>query len=222
MKNEGRLSAPAILLFAGLALSVLGCGEGDLLGANEGRVRFVLSSDGASGVLSGDESTRAPLTTQPSARDSVVSPSLHGEGPDGDRTGWFQSAHVTFSSILARNQDGELVGIDMELPVTVDVLKVDGGKSVVLPDGVLPTGTYDQVVVVMTRLEGIQRDGTEIGITPPGGGWTAIVPICPFAVDEGSTTVVGLTLGLRNAISWRDQTYHFQPRFSCEAEDSGS
>ncbi|MDA0329394.1 MAG: hypothetical protein O2958_10335 [Gemmatimonadetes bacterium] len=64
-----------------------------------------------------------------------------------------------------------------------------------------------------------RHDATTITISPPGGGWTAIVPICPFVVEDGATTVVGLTLSVRRAFSWRDNRFHFQPRFECEQED---
>jgi len=220
MMNQRRLTGPAMLLAAGFTLALVACGGDNMLGANEGRVRFVLSSDGAAAVSSGDVPASALPELQPGTDGSIVPPSLDGSGSNGDHTGWFQSANVTFSSILARNLEGVLVDISMELPVTVDVVKMDGGKEVVLPDGALPAATYDQLVVVMTQVEGIALDGTAIAITPPGGGWTAIVPICSFVVDEGSTTVVGLTFRLRSAFSWRNKRYHFQPQFSCGGDDS--
>ena len=93
---------------------------------------------------------------------------------------------------------------------------MDGGKEVRLPDAILPPATYDQVVVVMTQVEVVTSDGTTIRITPPGGGWTAIVPICPFVVEAGETTTVGLTFMLEHAFEWRENRFHFQPRFVCE------
>ena len=64
----------------------------------------------------------------------------------------------------------------------------------------------------------LSRDGrtTTITIEPPGGGWTAIVPICPFTVDGGETTVVGLELNLGRSFRWMGDRFHFQPRFVCE------
>jgi hypothetical protein len=105
----------------------------------------------------------------------------------------------------------------MDLPATVDVVRMEGGRTIVLPDGDLPPATYDQIVVVMTEVSAMTRDGTTVTITPPGGGWTAIVPICPFEVGDGATTVVGLELNLRNAFKWRGNRFHFEPRFRCEA-----
>ena len=222
MKNQRNLAGPAMLLVAGLSLAAAGCGGDDVLGANEGRVRFVLSSDGAAAVGAGDETTSTLPELRSGAEGSVVEPDLHGDGSDEDRTGWFQSANVTFSSILARNQEGVLVDVDMELPVTIDIMKMERGKEIQLPQGDLPAGTYDQLVVVMTEVEGVANDGTVIALTPPGGGWTSIVPICPFDVDEGSTTVVGLTFRFRNLFSWREKRYHFQPQLSCDGDDSGT
>jgi hypothetical protein len=222
MANQRTLTGLAIVVLAGLTLIAAGCGSDDGLGPNEGRVRFVLSSDAAGAMGAGDATVSTLPELQSGVEGTTVEPTLHGDDDDGDRTGWFQSANVTFSSILARNVEGVLVDVDMELPVTVDVLKMERGKEIQLPPGDLPTGTYDQLVVVMTEVEGTGLDGTVIAITPPGGGWTSIVPICPFVVDEGSTTVVGLSFKLRNAFSWRDKKYHFQPGFSCEGDDSGT
>jgi hypothetical protein len=102
----------------------------------------------------------------------------------------------------------------MELPAMVDVVAMEeGGRTVTLPDGTLPPATYDQIVVVMTHVEGVLWDGTIITITPPGGGWTAIVPVCPFEVADGSTAIVGLMLPVRTAFAWGEGRFRFEPRF---------
>ncbi|MGD2045341.1 MAG: DUF4382 domain-containing protein [Gemmatimonadota bacterium] len=177
-----------LLLVAGLAACDTGTGP-----INGGRVRLTLSA--------GD-----PLVA------AAASPAATGDWEGGRSL--FESANVTFSSILARNFDGELVDIDMDLPVTIDIVAMDeGGRTVTLPDGVLPPATYDQVVVVMTEIEGVLRDGTTITVTPPGGGWTAVVPVCPFDVTEDETAVVGLMLPVRRSLSWHDGHYRFEPRF---------
>jgi hypothetical protein len=107
-----------------------------------------------------------------------------------------------------------LVDANMDLPVTVDVVAMEeGGRTITLPDGDLPAATYDQLVVVMTQVEGVLRDGTGISLTPPGGGWTAIVPVCPFDVAEGSTAIVGLMLPVRTSFAWREGRFRFEPRF---------
>jgi hypothetical protein len=128
---------------------------------------------------------------------------------------------VTLTSILARDLEGVLVNVAMELPTTVEVMSMDRGRSVTLPPGELPPATYDQVVVVMSEVVGVTHDGTTITIEPPGGGWTAIVPVCPFSVEDGGTTVVGLTLSVRHAFSWRENRFHFRPKFECEVDEEG-
>ena len=160
-------------LAAGLLLVVAGCS--DAIGVNEGRVRFVLSA----GVVDA-EPAPPPLQYGDDAD--------HGDhGDDGDHkpSRYFKSAKVTFSSILARNLEGELVNVAMDLPVPVDVVTMEGGREVTLPDGELPPATYDQVVVVMTEVQVVTHDGTTITIEPPGGGWTSIIAICPFDVRRG-------------------------------------
>jgi hypothetical protein len=211
MLDRRRFSVLAMVLAVGLVLFVAGCGNSDsVLGIDGGRVRFVLSSDAGAVVANGS----AQLGQAPGALQdgSVATDGDHG---DGHRR-LFQSANVTFSSILARNLDGVLVNVAMDLPATVDVLSLDGGKEVTLPVGELPAATYDQVVVVMTEVEGVTLDGTTITITPPGGGWTAMVPVCPFLVHEGGTTTVPIKFMLDQAFSWRDNRHHFHPRFVCE------
>jgi hypothetical protein len=56
-------------------------------------------------------------------------------------------------------------------------------------------------------------DGTRITIEPPGGGWTANVPLCPrVAVEEGGTSTVSLTLQVWSALSWYGERLHFEPQ----------
>jgi Domain of unknown function (DUF4382) len=203
-----------------LTLSLLfvaaGCEGGDsVLGVNEGRVRFSLSSSSA---LDGAPQGSAPASSVGQGDNTVLMPDGGKDDDDDDGRRALQSANVTMSSILARNLDGILVNVDMELPVTVDILSMDGPTPVMLPDAILPPDTYDQVVVVMRQVEVVTWDGTKIAITPPGGGWTAVVPICPFVVEEGETTTVGLTFMLRNAFRWREGRFTFRPRFVCKQE----
>jgi hypothetical protein len=194
-----------MVLAVGLVLVAEGCGNGDgVLGVNEGRVQFLLSSDAEAAV---------PNAASPDG--PVATDGDHGRGYHE----FFQSANVTFASILARNLDGVLENVTFEdppLPFTVDVVSMDGGKEIMLPDGELLAATYDQLVVVMTEVEGVTLDGTTITMTPPGGGWTAIVPMCQFVVGDGGTTTVSLKFMLNQAFSWRNSRYHFQPRFVCE------
>ncbi len=193
-------------LAAGLLLVVAGCS--DAIGVNEGRVRFVLSA-GASAV---------------DAEPAAAEPLQHGDDGDdrdhGDhKPSWFfKTAKVTFSSILARNLEGVLVNVAMDLPVPVDVVTMEGGREVTLPDGELPPATYDQVVVVMTEVQVVTHDGTTITIEPPGGGWTSIIAICPFDVEEGETTMVSIQFDLKQAFSRRAGRFHFKPRFVCEED----
>jgi len=199
-----------VVFVLALALAIAGCSDSPF-GPNEGGVRFVLSS-GTGGLTVAEPRSDLDPTLRPASSELA----LDGDH-DRDRDyRFFQSANVTFASVLARNLDGALVDVDMELPVTVDVVSMDSGREVLLPDGVLPGATYDQLVVVMTAVQGVTRDGTTITIEPPGGGWTAIIPICPFTVDEGVTTTVSLRFMLGQAFRFRDGRFHFQPRFVCD------
>jgi len=115
-----------------------------------------------------------------------------------------------------------LIDAGMDLPATVDIVAMEErGRAVTLPDGELPLGTYDQIVVVMTEVEGELHDGTTITITPPGGGWTAIVPVCPFDIEDGGTEIVGLVLPVRSAFAWGEGRLRFTPRFRSRLECDG-
>ena len=110
----------------------------------------------------------------------------------------------------------------MGLPVTVDVVSLEDGREIALPDGDLAPGSYDQVVIVMTQFEGVTRNGTTITITPPGGGWTAIVHRCEFTVDEGAETTVSLKFVVDRSFSLHEGRYHFKPHFVCASDEDSA
>ena len=179
------------------ALAACTSGTNDTLNtAGKGRVAIVMSSSGAV-VASSAIGTGL-------SRDALVA---GGSGASVDSTAHhdcaqnLQAANVTFASVLARTLDGQLTAVTIELPVTVDMLSIATGKEATLPIGFLPPGTYDQIVVVMTQVSVTLADGTQVTITPPGGGWTAIVPVAqPFTVVEGQTTTI--TLNFRKDMSF--------------------
>lgn len=205
-----RLAAAATSIV--LALVVAGC-DGGLFGPQSGNVRFVLSSATVAPMLT-DAPAAAPSM---SVVDGAALSGGHDDDDDDHPNPYFQSANVTFTSVLARNLDGVLVNITMDLPVTVDVMTMERGRQITLPDGDLAPGTYDQVVVVMSQVQGVTHEGTTITIDPPGGGWTAIVPVCPFEVADGETSVIGLQLSVRRSFVWRDGGLRFRPYIVCES-----
>ncbi len=184
-----RSALGAIILSSSLLAA---CGGRDSAAA--GQISIALSS--------GDAASLATATTD------GVATTTHPCG--------LQAANVTFSSILARTLDGKLVDVTIDLPVTVDLLALASGKEATLPAGFLPAGTYDQLVVVMTRLEVTLSNGTKIAVTPPGGGWTAIVPVSPpFAVVAGETTTVPLKFHKDTSFVCGLGRWDFKPEFEC-------
>jgi len=129
------------------------------------------------------------------------------------------AANVTFSSLMARNTDGELVDLGIDLPHTVDVIGLLKGDEVTLPAGALPAGDYDQLVVVMTELELVFVNGGEIAVTPPGGGWTSIVRVTPFTVVEGEELTIALNLRLGRAFREASGSFRFFPDFEGHHRD---
>jgi hypothetical protein len=188
------------LAIAALALLAAACSSGDGVlssRAGQGQVRIVLAS-----------SAGTPLAAT-GGGDSASATRSHGDSEGGR----ILSTEVTFSSILARTLQGELVGVGMELPVVVDLHSLVDGGELVLPIGFLPPDTYDQIVIVMIRVALTLQDGTVIEITPPGGGWTAIVPTEPFTVIEGETTTVQLRFLADRSFLWMGDRWEFHPEF---------
>jgi hypothetical protein len=149
-----------------------------------------------------------------------VAPAVTGDGSSADHE--LRTANVTFASILARNLDGELINVTIELPVTVDVLGLVSGGSFTLPAGFLLPGTYDQLVIVMTKVELTLANDTVITIDPPGGGWTALIPVREtFTVAEGQTTTVNIKFRADGSFDWLDGEWEFHPEFDCDGHDDG-
>ena len=207
-----------VVLALALALAGAACsGSDSMLAPNQGRVRFVLGSENGPVAVSGAAGIAA---TDLEGNNSTGIDPLHGDG-DGPHRPPVKAANVTFSSILTRNLDGVLVNVDMDLPASVDVITLETGRKIPLPEGELPAATYDQVVVVMTTVKVVLWNDTEITINPPGGGWTAIVPLCPPVV-AGTTgpSTVSLTLDVRGAFLASGDGFHFMPKFrGCRREE---
>lgn len=189
----------SVAVFAAVAIALLAtaCSDGGSnLQTDRGQVRILLAGGAEPAALATESTTWG--------------------GDDAPR---IESARVTFSSILARNLDGQLIDVTAALPVTVDLLTLFDGRTVELPSGFLPPGTYDQVVVVMTKVELLLAGGGEVAITPPGGGWTAVVPAEPFTVVEGEVTTVTLRLRATRLFEWLGDRFDFHPDFDCEVDD---
>jgi hypothetical protein len=170
--------------------------------------------------------TTSPATTSGSATIGTTGAStdnFDGDDGDDDDAGSILSrlehVNVTFSSLLARNLDGDLVDLVIALPVTVDLIPVISGHEFSLPIGTLPPGMYDQIVVVITQVEFVFLNGGKIALTPPGGGWTRIVPVAPFEVIDGQTTTIMLRLRTLDAFKELNGDFQFFPDFDCEHED---
>jgi len=199
MQQTRRIIRLGALAVIGAALVAAGCSGTDSTlsaGFREGQVQVVFS---AASLTTGLESTAT----------------LEHDGPS------LQAAEVTLSSILARNLDGELIAMTIDLPATVDLIGLVQGQTVELPMGSLPVGMYDQIVVVIRTVSLTLLDGTKIDVTPPGGGWTAIVPTVPFEVAEGLTTTVQLRFRPGGALRWIDDHFEFHPEFDCDVDDGG-
>jgi hypothetical protein len=185
---------------ASAAMLIAGCSGSDSMTGNSrntGRVHIVMG--GASTVAATSaSSTTAALTD------------------DAGRT--ITSAVISLSSVLARNLDGQLIDVAIALPVDVDLVGLLQGHTVDLPIGALPPGTYDQLVVVIKSLHVVLSDGTQIDVTPPGGGWTAIVPAQPFDVVDGQVTTVTLQFRAAGAFQWSDGHLDFTPGFDCQTD----
>jgi hypothetical protein len=206
MRSNAKLFA--VLAAAAISLAGLACNSSDGASSGTGQVRFVMASATAPAGTMG--TTDGLLTV--GGGDGALSPL-----EDGDDRPRLQEANVTFTSILARTLEGQLVPVNTDLPATVDLLGLVNGHEVTLPVGFLPPGTYDQLVLVMSSVELVKQDGTHVTITPPGGGWTSIVNVrTPFLVTEGQTTNIELRFRWWRAFHMEDGHIEFEPEFDCE------
>jgi hypothetical protein len=204
-------------LIAACSLVLAACSgstSGVLDTAGKGRVQIVMSSNGSvAAAVPGSDPARQSAAAGASGL-SAASTSHHHCGDPGQA---LQAANVTFSSILARTLDGKLIDVAIKLPVAVDLLSLVSGREATLPIGFLPPGTYDQIVVVMTKLDLTLESGTEVSITPPGGGWTAIVPVAePFTVVEGATTTIAINFRKDLSFGCGSGDWEFHPEFECD------
>lgn len=210
MKHSTTIALFALVLCACLA----GCSGGDsVTAAGKGQLRIQL--DSSAGSTTAAELSRTLEAALPASPVASLGGDDDGDHHDRPR---LSAVNVTFSAILARNLDGELIPVEIALPVVVDVLGLVDGPAVTLPIGLLPPGDYDQLVVNMTAVQLVLLDDTRITIEPPGGGWTAIVPADPFTVVEGETTAITLRLRLDRALRFLEGKIEFHPEFECERD----
>jgi hypothetical protein len=98
----------------------------------------------------------------------------------------------------------------------VDLLGLVSGGSFTLPAGFLPPGTYDQLVIVITKVELTLANDTVVTIDPPGGGWTAVIPVREtFTVAEGQETTVNIKFHADGSLRWLNERWEFNPEFDC-------
>jgi uncharacterized protein DUF4382 len=206
---------PAFLLGLVVLVLVAACsnsssGESD---ARSGNVRVMLTADS----LSTATATNAASTSLGTTGSTTT---FDGDDDDGDNDilSRLEHVNVTFSSLLARNLDGDLVDLVVDLPRTVDLVGLMNGQQIMLPTGTLPPGMYDQIVVVIRSVEFVFLNGGKIELTPPGGGWTKIVPVATFEVIEGQTTTIELRFKPFGAFRELDGKFEFFPDFDCRSD----
>ena len=102
----------------------------------------------------------------------------------------------------------------MDLPQTVDLKALLAGEETSLPAGSLPAGEYDQLVVVLTQVNLTWPDGGALALTPPGGGWTSIVPVAGFTVTDAEPTTIELQFRLGGAFREFNGAVRFFPDFN--------
>jgi hypothetical protein len=189
-----------------LALATIlpsGCSDsGSMTGVKpgSGRVRMVLGGSAAQAATVGKAGRSVPTTWSDSTGRQIT------------------SATISLSAVEARNIDGQLIPVTMDLPMSVDLVALINGGTVDLPDGSLPAGTYDQFVIVIRSLHVELSDGTQVDVTPPGGGWTAIVPTDPFDVVAGQVTTAHLSFRADSAFNWINGQLEFDPEFDCNVD----
>jgi hypothetical protein len=211
-----------LILIAGIALLTAACsGDDGMVSSNKGQVRITMTSAAdplaAGHTDPGSTSSESASTVSPADGDRDD----HGDRDDGSACDRLTAANVTFSSVLARNLDGELLDTSMNLPRTLDMLGFGEGRRVELPIGFLPPGMYDLILVNITKVEFVLRDGTKISIEPPLGGWISRLDVRPrpFEVIEGETTTVGIRYFPHRLFKIKNGKFEFKHDGGFEIDD---
>lgn len=196
IRNDVALAGLAVVLGLVAACS----SSSDMTSGGKGAVQIVMSA------------------TSPAAANQLASSG--GAGARGDRA--ITGASATFAAIEARNLDGQLIDVTIELPATVDLVGLVTDGAVTLPAGFLPPGTYDQLVIVISSLQLTLANGTIVTIDPPGGGWTAVIGVTePFEVAEGTETIVNVVFRGDRSFRLLNGNWEFDPHFECGGQRRG-
>jgi uncharacterized protein DUF4382 len=205
---------PALLVVVTALALVAGCTHSNDSQSRQGDVRIVLS-----GAAPATTTTTAAMTSSTKFGTTYTSDTMSGgDWGDGGILSKLTHVNVTFSSFLARNLDGDLIDLTIDLPMTVDLITILNGQQITFPTGTLPPGMYDQLVVVITHVELDFVDGGKFDLTPPGGGWTKIIPVTPFQVVEGQTITIDLEFNPLNAFHEDGGEFEFSPEFECDRD----
>ncbi|TFH00939.1 MAG: DUF4382 domain-containing protein [Calditrichales bacterium] len=116
----------------------------------------------ATGIADGQARLNVYLTDAPAAYDSV---------------------NISFSQVSA-HIDSEWVSVSGD-PVTVDLLSLTNGNTILLGSADIPAGHYTQVRVIIDSAE-IGVDGNVWDLTVPSGAQTGLKMGPEFTVEEGS------------------------------------
>ena len=170
------------------------------------------SGTSASTQASGKGRIQIAMTSGSGPTASAVNTVSTAETPKPE----LKSANITLSSIQARAADGSWVDVLISLPTTIDLVAIRDGKTIQLPAGLLPPGTYDRLMVTITQVDIVLTDDTQIAITPPPGGWTVQIPAKPFEIVEGQPTSVSLRFREDLSFRFAGGTMEFRPEFECE------
>src|SRR5262245_36326522 len=221
-----RWFGPLFLMLVAIAFFPACSGSHDDSDTGSGNVHVVLTSAPTTGMVS-----PAASTLSPSAETTGLSSAALGtenDDGDGDDQGEDEGndilsklAHVnvTISSIVARNLDGALGDLVTDLPQTIDIKSLMDGKQITRPAGTLPPGMYDQIIVVIRSVEFVFNDGTSKLLTPPGGGWTRIIPVETFEVIDGQDITIELRFNPLRAFGEQNGEFEFSPDFECHRRD---
>lgn len=211
-----------LLLVAAIALLTAACsGDSGMVNSDKGQVRITMTAAedplAAGHTDPGSTSTRSGSTVSPLDGDRDD----HGDHDDGSACDRLKAANVTFSSVLARNLDGELIDTSMDLPRTLNMLGFADGRRVDLPIGFLPPGMYDLILVNITKVEFVLLNDLKITIEPPLGGWISRLDVRPhpFEVIEGQTTTVAIRFFPHRMFKIRDGKFKFKIEDGFEFDD---
>ena len=123
---------------------------------------------------------------------------------------------MRFVGVSARVAGGGWVALDDAREVSVDLLTLVGGRSVVLADALVPAGSYDGVRLDIAAARVVDGDGVSREVLLPGPRVAVEHPV-EFTCVRGAPLVVTLDFPVESSFRLTTAGVAFTPTLATDA-----